>query len=59
MEKYKSYGINKINYDPSIFDSGDPKYIWVRQKYSGYNDSEINQKELKLANFNFSTFFGK
>ena len=61
LEKYKSYGVNKINYDPSIFDSGDPKYIWVRQKYSGYKYSVINQKEkeLKLANFNFSAFFGK
>lgn len=35
LKKYKSYGIKELNYEPAIFDSGAPKFIWVRQKYSG------------------------
>ena len=35
LEKSKSYGIKEIDYEPAIFDSGDPKFAWVRQKYSG------------------------
>lgn len=31
LEKYKSYGIKEITYEPAIFDSGDPKFVWVRQ----------------------------
>ena len=28
---YKSFGIEKLNYEPIIFDSGEPKFVWVRQ----------------------------
>ena len=58
LSKYKSYGIKQINYEPSIFDKGDPKYVWVRQKYSGYNDSSTNQKELILNIDILNRFFG-
>ena len=34
LQNYKSFGMNKINYDPGVIDSGDPKFIYVRQKYS-------------------------
>ena len=58
LKKYKSFGVNQLNYDPAIFDSGDPKYIWVRQKYSGYNDSRVFQKELMINDFNLKKFYG-
>ena len=59
LEKYKSYGIKKISYEPAIFDSGDPKFIWVRQKYSGSYNPNNNKilKELKINNFNLNKFF--
>ena len=60
LEKYKSYGIKKLNYEPAIFDSGDPKFVWVRQNYSGtYKLTRQFQKRLKENNFNLSKFYGK
>ena len=57
----KSYGINQINYDPSIVDTGDTKFIWVRQNYSGASDytNKLNKKlMLNITYFNISKFYG-
>ena len=63
LKNYKSYGIKKLNYEPSIFDTGTPKFIWVRQNYSYlYNNTKTMQinKMLKIINnFNLSKFYGK
>ena len=60
LKKYKSFGIKNLNYEPAIFDSGDIKFVWVRQKFSAlYNNSIRKQKTLKLFNFNLSNFYGK
>jgi hypothetical protein len=63
LMKYKSYGIKRLNYEPAIFDNGDPKFVWVRQKYSGIYNRSINKyfnKMLKVNNnFNLSKFYGK
>ena len=60
LEKYKSYGIKELNYEPAIFDNGDPKFVWVRQNYSGtYKITKKIQKGLKVNNFNLSKFYGK
>ena len=60
LKEFKSFGIKRLNYDPGIFDSGDPKFIYVRQKYSGsYNQTNLIPKHLKEKNFNLSRFFGK
>ena len=59
LEKYKSYGIKKISYEPAIFDSGDPKFIWVRQKYSGSYIQNKMKNQLIIKNFNLNKFFGK
>lgn len=60
LNSYKLYGIKKLNYEPAIFDNGAPKFIYVRQKYSGGN---INYKQiptnLKEVNFSINKFFGK
>ena len=59
IKNYKSYGIKQLNYEPGIFDSGAPKYVWVRQKYSYTKNNQI-QKFLKINNnFNLSKFYGK
>ena len=59
LEKYKSYGIKKIVYEPAIFDSGDPKFVWVRQKYSGSYIQNKMKNQLIIKNFNLNKFFGK
>jgi len=59
LREYKSYGIKNITYEPAIFDSGDPKFVWVRQKYSGYINKNKTKKELEINNFNLNIFFGK
>ena len=59
LQKYKLFGIKELNYEPAIFDSGEPKFVWVRQKYSGiYFKSKQTLKQLKLINFNLSNFYG-
>ena len=63
LKNYKLYGIKELNYEPAIFDSGAPKFVWVRQKYSClYNSTKTRQikKKLKPNNsFNLSKFYGK
>ena len=60
LEKYKSFGIKELNYEPAIFDNGAPKFVWVRQNYSGtYKFDKQIQKRLKVNNFNLSKFYGK
>ena len=60
LELYKSFGIEKLNYEPAIFDSGDAKFIYIRQSFSGtYNNATKFKKSLKIYNFNLSKFYGK
>ena len=62
LKSYKSFGINELNYDPAIFDNGDPKFVWVRQKYSGasdYTEKIINNLKYNKINFNLNEFYGK
>jgi hypothetical protein len=59
LKNYKSYGIKTLNYEPSIFDNGDPKFVYVRQNYSSTFSFKINRKTLKINNFNLSKFYGK
>ena len=60
LEKYKSYGIKKLNYEPAIFDSGDPKFVYIRQNYSvTYELPRKFLKGLKANNFNIKKFYGK
>jgi len=60
LKYYKSYGIKNLDYEPAIFDSGDGKFIYVRQNYSGTYGSTMSIKSnLKLYNFNLSNFYKK
>ena len=60
LESYKTFGIKSLNYEPTIFDNGEVKFIWVRQNYSGqYSYSLRLLKRLKQFNFNLSNFCGK
>ena len=63
LKNYKLYGIKELNYEPVILDSGAPKFVWVRQKYSclyRYSKNKQNKKSAKINNsFNLSKFYGK
>ena len=59
LNKYKSYGIKNINYDPIIIDSGSQKFVYVRQKYSNaYNLTNKIINKLKEQNFDLNIFLG-
>ena len=60
LNNYKSFGIKKIDYEPSIFDSGGPKFIYVRQRYShNYNNTLRMKIGKKDINFNFNKLYNK
>ena len=60
LQSYKSFGIIKLNYEPAIIDSGEAKFVWVRQKYSGTYDYHIEKRKSgKEYDFNLSKFYGK
>ena len=60
LEKYKLYGIKRLNYDPAVFDNGAEKFVYVRQSYShSYNTYQKRIKTLKEQNFNLKDFLGK
>ena len=57
LNRYKNFGINKMNYEPAVFDNGDPKFIYVRQKYSGSFKNIIPKSNPR--NFDLNKFYGK
>ena len=59
LGNYKLFGIKEINYEPAIFDTGDIKFAWVRQKYSGSFDfnGKINNS-INTSYFNLNKLFG-
>ena len=60
LKSYKSFGINEINYEPAIFDSGEVKFVWVRHNYSGtYSFSNRIKNKLQSYDFNLNKFYGK
>lgn len=57
---YKSFGFHNLSYDPSIVDNGEPKFVFVRQNYSGsYNKTRQLKNGLKSINFSLIKFYGK
>ena len=60
LNRYKSFGIKNLNYEPANFDYGDTKFVWVRHNYSGQFQITLNAlKHLKSFNFNLNNFYGK
>ena len=56
INKRNSFGIKNFNYEPAIFDSGGPKFVYIRQKYS-HNCNFYIKKLKKELKFNISNFF--
>ena len=60
LKSYKSLGIKEINYEPTIFESGEPKFIYVRQKFSGSYDISIKKLKTQIVtDFDVNKFYGK
>ena len=60
LKKYKSYGVEELNYEPTKFDISSPKFIYVRQKYSGAFEYTRRIPTIKKQiNFNLTRFYGK
>ena len=60
LNSYKSFGIKKLDYEPSNFDNGDIKFVWVRHNFSGLFKYSVKvEKSLKDYDFNLSKFYGK
>ena len=59
LGNFKLFGIKEINYEPAIFDNGDIKFAYVRQKYSGsfFINGKIN-KTINAYNFNLNKLYG-
>ena len=54
---YKRFGIKDMNYEPAVFDNGDPKFIYVRQKFSGSYKMLIPKINPRI--FDLNKFYGK
>ena len=35
LKNFKKFGLKKLDYEPSIFEKEIPKFVWVRQRFSG------------------------
>lgn len=60
LNNYKKYGLKELKYEPAYFDSGQPKFVYVRQNYSTViNFSMTAKKRLRHYDFNLDKFYGK
>ena len=56
---YKSFGIKQLKYEPSLIDSGEAKFVYVRQKYSRDLGLSMKKKHLVECDFDLNKFYGK
>ena len=57
LKNFKKYGLKKLDYEPSIFEKKIPKFVWVRQRFSGTFKGH-NKPETKTVNFDLGKFYG-
>ena len=59
LNKYKSFGINELNYNPMKVEKNERRFIWVRQKYSGIFEATENiKKTSKPVEFDKTKIYG-
>lgn len=56
LENYKKLGLQKLDYDPAYFEVDIPKFVWVRQNYSG-SLKIFNKPKSKPIYFNLGKFY--
>ena len=57
LKNFKKYGLKKLDYEPSIFEKEIPKFVWVRQRFSG-SFLQYNKPKTKAVNFDLDKFYG-
>ena len=55
--KYKKFVLQKLDYEPAIFENGEPKFVWVRQHFSGTYYNRKKPKK-KAVYFDLNKFYG-
>jgi hypothetical protein len=56
LKNFKKYGLKKLDYEPSIFEKEIPKFVWVRQRFSGYQ--KYIKPRRKTVKFDLDEFYG-
>lgn len=56
LKNLKKFGLQKLDYEPAIFEKKVPKFVWVRQRYSG--SFVDKRKPKKKVNFDINKFYG-
>ena len=55
---YKSYGLKSLDYEPAVVDNGTPKFIWVKQNYSGsFNFTLVNDNSSQYMDVNLNKLY--
>ena len=57
LKNYKRFGLKQLAYDPAIFEFDFPKFVWVRQNYSG-TLKKYNKPKKKRVYFDLDKFYG-
>jgi hypothetical protein len=57
LKNYKKLGLKNLDYEPAYIEVNIPKFVWVRQKYSG-TLKDYNKPKSKPLNFNLDEFYG-
>ena len=56
LQNFKKFGLKKLDYEPSIFEKEIPKYVWVRQPFSGF--LKYIKPKTKTVKFDLGKFYG-
>lgn len=57
LKNFKKYGLEKLDYEPSFFEIDVPKFVWVRQYFSG-TFLKYNKPTTKSVFFDVDKFYG-
>jgi hypothetical protein len=57
LNNYKQFGLKKLDYEPAYIDYDSPKFVWVRQNFSG-TLKYFNKPKTKAVHFNLDNFYG-
>ena len=57
LKNYKKFGLEKLDYEPAIMEIDEPKFVWVRQKFSG-TINYYKKPKTKAVYFNLKQFYG-
>lgn len=58
IKNYKKYGLEKLDYEPALFETDIPKFVWVRQKYSGSFKYNGKPKKKQTIFLDLNKFYG-